>query len=415
MIEKKRSNPLINNMEDVIKNSVPKDRYERYEADKIVFPIYSREVNTSQVRYKRDEKNGIYKKIDGNSSNEASIMCVGDLMCEPRMSEAMKLDNDYIFELGFRRVKGVLSKADFAIANLETTVTPLVPYAHENHKIEGRYHCNAPVEYLDGIRYAGFDALAQANNHNADAGVDGIIDTVDNVEKKGFLHTGLFRNENDPRVLVVDINGICVAFLSYTEHVNKDLDKRILTDEGQELMINRYSTHKLLHDIKSAKKLGAEFIICYIHFKCREYTHEVIEHQEILAKEMAGAGVDCIMGSHSHSLQRYDKIVTDSGKVVPVIYSLGNFMTSDNTSMITRKNIIYNIILKRLDGKVIIKDESYIPCRIVEGFASCSYIIYPTRKVWNGQRSEYNLLREAEKEIVSVIGGKIKLFDQKMV
>lgn len=164
-------------------------------------------------------------------------------------------------------------------------------------------------------------------------------------------------------------------------------------------------------DIKSAKKLGAEFIVCYIHFRCKEYTHEVISHQEEVAKEMADSGVDCIMGSHSHSIQRYDKVTSKSGKIVPVVYSLGNFMTSDNTSMITRKSIIYNIVLKRENGKVVIKDESYIPCRVWEGFSSLMYVILPTRKKWNGNKEEKELLLDAEKEIVDAIGDKIKIFE----
>lgn len=227
---------LINDLKDIIKYGIPKKRYERFEAGKIVFPIYNREIESHKDRYVKDKHHDIYKKKDGNETQEASIMCVGDLMGEPKMSKAVQLGNDYAFELCFDKVRKVLHTADFAIANLETTVTPLVPYAHETHRIEGRYHCNAPVEYLDAIKYAGFDAVVQANNHVADAGVDGIIDTVDNVEKKGFLHTGLFRDENDPRVLVVDINGIKVSFLSYTEHVNNNLDKRILTEEGQNIM-----------------------------------------------------------------------------------------------------------------------------------------------------------------------------------
>lgn len=380
--------------------------YKKYEAGKIIFPIYDRTPVKMTSRYFYNSGKKCHQKKSSSRSNNATIMCAGDLMCEPAMSLAMMSNGKYFFEHGFEKIKKVLASSDFAIANLETTITEKVPYAHETHKLEGRYHCNAPIEYLDGLRYAGFDAFAQANNHNADAGADGIIDTVNNVESKGFMHTGLFTSETDARYLLVDINGIKVAFLSYTEHINRDLDKRILNDLGQHTLVNRYSLGKLEIDIAAAKKAGAEFIVCYIHFNCKEYSHEVTKHQETVAKEMAEAGVDCIMGSHAHALQRYDEFITESGKRVPIVYSLGNFITSDNTSMITRYSIIYVLHLTKENGTVQIKAEECVPCRVIEGAGRMSYDVWPTPSelVDNIERK---LLVDAETEIVNVMGEKL--------
>lgn len=389
------------------KNAGQKD-YLKYQAGKIIFPIYERIPEKMESRYQYNNAEHCYTRKVAKKHNEAVIMCAGDLMCEPKMSQAMMCNGKYFFEHGFEKVRKVFQASDFAIANLETTVTPNVPYAHETHRLEGRYHCNAPVEYLDGLRYAGFDAFAQANNHNADAGVDGIIETVENVEQKDFMHTGLFTGEEDKRFLLVDINNIKVAFLSYTEHVNRDLDKRILNEVGQRVLVNRYSPEKLKKDVRDAKNEGAEFVICYIHFSCKEYSHEVTEHQKKIAREMANLGVDCIMGSHSHSLQHYDVITNDNGKRIPIVYSLGNFMTSDNTSMITRKNIIYVLHLTKENGIVKIAKEEYIPCRVVEGVGSTSYDIWPTPPTWTDNRSR-KLLQDAENEIATVMGAKLPI------
>lgn len=389
-----------------ISNTTVVKPHKKYEAGKIIFPIYDREPEIYGGKYIYDEANSIYKLKNGTDKNRAVIMCAGDLMCEPVMSRAMMVNQKFFFEQGFKQVRNVFAHSDLAIANLETTVTTEVPYAHETHKLEGRYHCNAPVEYLDALKFAGFDALVQANNHNADAGADGLIDTVNNVENKGFMHTGLFTSEEDRRFILVDINGIKVAFLSYTEHINRALDKKILNKLGQDVLVNRYSAEKLDRDVKDAKAAGAEFIICYIHFNCKEYTHEVIERQEVTAKEMADLGVDCIMGSHAHALQRYDDVVSESGKRVPVVYSLGNFMTSDNTSMITRKSIIYKITLVKDNDVVKIEKEECIPCRLVEGMGRSSCDIWPTSPRWT-DGIERELLLEAEKEIVEVMGPKL--------
>jgi len=409
--KKKNLKQIVEKCEDKIKVeeivlTKKNETYKKYEAEKIVFPIYERIPETYSSKYYYDADNNIYRMKKGTNPNKAVIMCAGDLMCEPAMGKAMMFNQSYFFEHGFEKVRNIFIKSDFAIANLETTVTKMVPYAHEVHRIEGRYHCNAPIEYLDALRFAGFDAFAQANNHNADAGADGLIDTVRNVHEKDFMHTGLFASEEDSRYLLVDINNIKVAFLSYTEHINRDLDKRILNELGQNVLVNRYSEEKLKKDVQVAKAAGAEFVICYIHFWCKEYSHEVTTHQETVAKEMANAGVDCILGSHSHSLQRYDEIISDEGKRIPVIYSLGNFMTSDSTSMITRKSIIYKLTLIKRDGQVSIEKEECIPCRVIEGIGRSSYDIWPTSPEWT-DNVKRNILLEAEKEILEVIGSKL--------
>ncbi len=385
-------------------------KWSKYEAEKINFPVFDRSVKPVQSRYAYDADRKAYMQKTASDAASATIMCAGDLMCEPAMSRAMMVQDlqKFFFEHGFERIRKVLYTSDLAIANLETTVTELAPYAHEIHRFEGRYHCNAPKAYLDALRYAGFDGFVLANNHNADAGAEGIFDTVRNLDEKEFMHTGLFTSEEDPRALIVDVNGIKLGILSYTEHINANLDQRILNSLGQKTLINRYSLPKLKDDIAKAKKGGAEFILCYIHFRCKEYSHQVTDHQREIAQEMANAGVDCIMGSHSHSLQQYDAVYDKHGKRVPVIYSLSNFMTSDNTSMITRRSVIYKLVLKKQGGKVVIADETYIPCAVVEDIGSQMYTIWPTAKDWDNGR-ERPLLKKAETEIKAVMGNKIRM------
>lgn len=350
----------------------------------------------------------VWKQVNPKLRNSVDILCAGDLMCEPAMSEASYFDGEYDFRTCFKYIRPVLKSADLALANLETMVTELVPYAHEIHRVKHflwkeRYHCNAPVAYLNALRYAGFDGFAMANNHSADAGYDGLIDTINNVDKYGFMHTGVFKDEKEPRCLIVEVNGIKLGILSYTEHINRDLDKEVYTEDGSNVLMNRFSTDKIKKDVEYAKNNGVEFLLCYIHFIAKEYSHEVIQRQRDTAQSIADAGVDCIMGSHSHSIQPYDKIKAFDGRMVPVVYSLGNFITSDNTSMITRKNIIYRLVLTKKNGAVSIERESFIPCRVVEDTLRSGFKVFPTQEVYHkGIKSE--LLNKAQDEICAVVG-----------
>lgn len=362
------------------------------------------------IRY---EKHGDVYFSTHENSNTVKIMCAGDLMCEPVMSKAVCFNDKFLFEQCFTRVRNVFSRSDFAIANLETMVDSKAPYAVDKHKIDGRYHCNAPVEYLEALRYAGFDELAMANNHNADTGADGLAETIRQVDNHGFMHTGAFRNGNEKRYILANINGIKVAVFSYTEHINRNLDKTYFKSYDRDVMINKYSLAKLKKDVADAGKDGAEFSICYIHFLCKEYSHELTEHQQATAREIAEAGIDCIMGSHAHAIQRYDIIQTSSGKKVPVVYGLGNFITSDNTGMITHKSIIYCLELSRNEiGRVIIKKEGCVPCRTVEGTQRSSFIVFPTPADWRDGK-DIVFFDNVEKEIIAEVGDGLAVLNAK--
>ena len=96
-------------------------------------------------------------------------------------------------------------------------------------------------------------------------------------------------------------------------------------------------------------------------------------------------------------------------KRVPVIYSLGNFMTSDKTSMITRKSIIYVLTLSKEKGKVNIAHEGCIPCRVVEGMGGMSFDVWPTPPEWT-DNVERTLLKQAELEIMETIGPDLPIY-----
>ena len=387
---------------------VPKDLLrvlEQYKGEDPDYEGWNRATNgTRPVRY-RVSGGGGFTYTTPTTPNTARIMCAGDLMCEPGMSKSVFLNNKFFFESCFAKVRKVFDAADFAIANLETCVDPDSPYAIDKHKLSDRFHCNAPTEFLDALRYAGLDAVVMANNHSCDTGATGLYNTVNNVDDSGLLHTGAFTSPDDRRYLLVDINGIKVAFFSYSQRYNNHLDELYFTPEGSEVMLNLYSREKLEKDLKDAREEGAEFTIVYIHFWCKDYPDGVTDRQISTAQEIAEAGADCIIGGHPHMAQPYDEILLPSGKRVPVVYSLGNFITSDKE--ISRMNYIYELFLERgEDGAVRIADEKVIPCNVMEFPVKGGFVVYPTPKNWrDGVDNEQ--FRKAEETVMLAVGDKI--------
>ena len=94
-----------------------------------------------------------------------------------------------------------------------------------------------------------------------------------------------------------------------------------------------------------------------------------------MAEEIAETGVDYIIGSHPHALQRYDVIESSSGKSVPVVYSMGNFV-SHMKKTVNKDTIILRLNLCREDdGSVVLKNDEYIPCRIATKYKDKHYFI----------------------------------------
>ncbi len=350
-------------------------------------------------------KDGIYVNESAEKTDEALLMFTGDLMCQTRQQERAKTeDGTYIFNDSFSMVKDIFAQADFVTGNFESILSNNSPYMSEEKALGGLPHLNAPSTYLDALRYAGFDLLATSNNHTADDGERGLLQTLDLLEKYKFAYTGSFRDENEQRFIMVDLNGIKVAIMSYSEKFNgKDVT---IDEDKREIMINRYTKEAAERDVKKAREMGAEYIIAYNHWGV-EYTNEYNEAQANSAKEMANTGIDFIVGSHPHALQTLEVITTDDNRQVPVIYSMGNFV-SHQYKDVTKDTLILTLNLKRDEsGKVYLDETGFIPCHVLEEHNGIPYLVTPISKEFNGG-VEHMDLDEAYIRIQNVINGSVE-------
>lgn len=355
------------------------------------------------------QQDGIYYAEDSDpsetdASGDVVLMFTGDLMCQSRQQEAAYSNGKYGFTESFSEVRHILDDADLVVGNLETMLSDTSPYMSECDSTEGKPYCNGPSTYLDALRYAGFDALINANNHDADCGVKGIYETLNHLEEYDFAHTGTFGSDKEKRYIIMDVKGIKVGILAYATSFNRK-DKNF-TEKGKDVLLNDYSKEKMARDVRNARKDGAEYIVTYIHWG-REHTNYEYEKQRNMAEEIAETGVDYIIGSHPHALQRYDVIESSSGKSVPVVYSMGNFV-SHMKKTVNKDTIILRLNLCREDdGSVVLKNDEYIPCRIATKYKDKHYFITPvSRSYKDGALSDND--KAALSRIVSVMGTKLE-------
>jgi len=302
------------------------------------------------------------------------IMFVGDITCFEKQFEEAQQGNEYDFSYELEHVKPIFEKADLVVGNLETMICPNAPYRTEKYVSEQNFHCNAPIEFLDALRKNGFDMLTNANNHDLDTGAVGLGETIDHVEKMGFIHTGTFKTEKK-KYEVINIGNFKIAVVAFaTEHNNKRCN---LTPEGAEFLLNDYSKERAAEVIAKARQEGAELVFTCIHWG-KENKLVQNKSQEAIAKELIDLGYDCIIGSHPHVLQPV-KIIEANGKKVPVFYSMGNFL-SHNVNNQKGRSIIACIDLEK-KGKEIELKCSYIPIFTSKSYGSKKYVVLPINAV----------------------------------
>lgn len=114
------------------------------------------------------------------------ITIVGDIMCEPPiLKAAKKSDGTYDFSPMYEKVKPLFSESDYVIGNMETTLA-----GEEAGYTETFFSFNAPDSFGEAMKDAGFDLVTTINNHTLDRGAEGIIRTMEVLDKIGLPYTG---------------------------------------------------------------------------------------------------------------------------------------------------------------------------------------------------------------------------------
>ena len=247
----------------------------------------------------------------------ARIMLCGDIMCSlehQRKAALRSLD----FTDAFGTLKDTVSSADYSVAVLETTCFDGAPFEYEKIRTDsGSPNCNSPSTFIDAVKNCGFNALVTANNHNCDTGLEGLNATVQRIRNSGMAKIGTLDDETH----IADINGIKVGFVAVNS-ISNGLEKNIPPE-----IIGKYEPEHFRQLVETLKNEGAEYIIAYQHWGVMNSV-TVRNSQIKTAEYMAQCGVDLIIGSHPHVMQRVGKIHTSAGREVTCFYSLGNLLSS---------------------------------------------------------------------------------------
>lgn len=313
------------------------------------------------------------------------ISAVGDVMGHTSQLEAAydAETGEYDFTSVFEDVQPIISESDLAIANLETTL------AGSDRPFIGYPLFNTPDAIIDALDYAGFDTIITTNNHSLDTGPEGVRRTVEVIEEKGLDLAGTFAEEPESRVLYKEVEGIKVAILAYTEHLN-GLDASYPQDEVLS-MINVISEERILADIEEAESEDVDLMIAYMHWG-GEYERYPNEFQENYAELMTREGVDIIFGSHPHVIQQATYLEVNGNESI-VAYSLGNFVSNQRRETLgeerepTEDGVIFHVDVQKNEqtGETTVQQVEYTPTWVYrnryEGDSTYTYRILPVERI----------------------------------
>lgn len=286
-----------------------------------------------------------------------SMSVIGDIMCHNTQyndaynSSTGKYDFSYVFE----NISEYVKDADIAIGNLETT------FAGSSRGYSSYPTFNTPEALAQNLKDIGIDVLSTANNHSLDKGYSGLESTINYLDSVGISHTGTFKSKEEQNdILIKDVSGVKIAFLSYTYGTNG-----IPVPSGKGYCINLIDKDLISKHLELAKKENPDIICVNMHWGV-EYQTKPNREQEQLSDFLFENGVDIILGSHPHVLQPMEKrtVTLEDGTTKDgfVIYSLGNFI-SGQVKENTKDSIILNLQITKNGetGKISIDKATYTP------------------------------------------------------
>ena len=287
------------------------------------------------------------------------IKAAGDLNVTNTVINAGVAVGGYNYTRAFMDVASTLSDADLTVLNLEGNICG-EPYGSDT--------TSAPRELLEGLRNAGVDLIQMANSCTINNGLIGLTSTLQSIRAAGLEPVGAFASESEFQqskgYTITEAQGVKVAFVAFTKGVggmgmpagSEDCVNLLYEDYNSNYTkIDRKRITSILKDVKAEKP---DLTVAMLHWGSVN-NDEISKTQESIVSLMQKNGVDVIIGTHPHLVQKIE-LDQKTGKLVA--YSLGDFY-GDATLGGSNYSIILDIeVTKDEDLKTTkVTNFSYIP------------------------------------------------------
>lgn len=262
-----------------------------------------------------------------------------------------KAGEDYNFIDMYDGVADLIKNADLAFINQET------PICGDEMGISGYPNFNTPEAVGDTLIELGFDIVNIANNHMLDKRAAGYKGTLDYWSGRNITMIGGYYNRADyENIRVVEKDGVSIAFISYTYDTNN-----MYLPAGSELYIPYIDEAEIVRMTKKAKEL-ADLVFVVMHWGGEnENSFTPSNSEKSLAAAITEAGADVIIGGHPHVIQPIEWKKASDGSDTLVIYSMGNFISTQYNNYNLVGGMVTFDIVKDKVGNITIENPIYNP------------------------------------------------------
>jgi len=244
------------------------------------------------------------------------LALAGDVMLGRNVAEAIAARG---FGSPWGDVMPLLREADLFLVNLECALTrSLERWRDGGFKV---FYFRAGPEAVETLRLARVDFACLANNHAADFGMDGLLETVRVLDEAGIAHAGAGKDEKAalaPALLAA--GGFRIGVTAFADHP----EEWAAGPRAPGINYIPISTEaKVLRRVEAAiaaARKDADFVVFTIHWGPNMRTRPSSEFRDF-ARAVLSAGADLFWGHSAHVVQG---IEFWGGKAI--LYDAGDFL-----------------------------------------------------------------------------------------
>lgn len=322
----------------------------------------------------------------------ATVLAVGDNLVQPSLLASGQSETGaWNYDSVYANLKSDIQAADIAMVNQET------PFTTDHSAVSGTAPYATPTEVGDALVNAGFNVVTSATALIDDNGSSMINETLNYWETShpDVTLVGIHKSQTSTNTAkIVEINGIKIAFLDYTFPAygsqsgisdnsadttgsSASSGSAATSSSSKGSMIDTFNTADVAAAIKQAKA-SADCVIFSANWGKTEEPMPT-EYEKEWANFLMEQGVDVVIGTNPNVLQPYGYLTDDSGHNMLIYYSLGNFVTGQETLKQLLGGMAAFTIQKTVEGdqtSIQIQDATLTPLVMHYSYDTLEYAPY---------------------------------------
>lgn len=293
-----------------------------------------------------------------------TLAAVGDNLLHNTVYQSAQTADGYDFLPLYQYVAPLIAQADIAFVNQEAPMSGAAPSSYPSF--------NSPQEAGRDLVALGFDVINLANNHMMDKGGQAVLNTLAYLSTLDCATIGAYSSSEERQTpVILKRNGITAGFIGYTYGTNG-----IPLPKSQPDLVSLIDTDRMTQEI-TALRSQCDFVIVSMHWG-NEYQLTPTAEQQQLAQLLADLNVDIIIGTHPHVIQPAQWLeASDASHQTFVVYSLGNFISSQSRTNTMLGGLFTARLQKTSDGECSVEAVGLLPLVTHFEAGAKNYRVYP--------------------------------------